>query len=164
MSTACFTASRLSKSRSEVSLIMTENPIKERLYVPRIFSKPRKDGRLGLFQIQIDSTHTNTIHTNTGATNKEGGITWHNQMDYPQKGKNVGRSNYKPPAQVAEEQYERIIKSKLREGYHEIVDEDELLEPELLTQVEEEIPFLLDLENSAPGFRPWKPQNRICCR
>lgn len=139
---------------------MTEIPINERLYLPRFFNKPRKDGRLNLFQISIDRENRHTICTQTGATTKEG-MTWYNHSTYPQKSRNAGKTNYKPPDQVAEEEYQRTILAKLREGYTEIADIDEVLGDKRRVQVTEDIPCLLDLENEAPGFRPWKPQNNL---
>lgn len=126
----------------------------------RTFVKPRDDGNLGVWRIYIDSAFQDTVILHRGVYKKNGEESVIvDRLKYSSR--NAGRSNYKNPEMVAVEQYEKMIREKLGEGYVQSDPEAYARRRKALPRVREELPDFSSLETACPGFRPWKPNNNL---
>lgn len=127
--------------------------------VPKTFYKMRKDGHAAIWIIYIDEDEPDTVQTEHGNYKKNGeSLTMESPLK--QRGRNIGKANYKSPARVAQELYKKLIKSKLAEGYQQVSDMDHIFKSKL-PAVTEEFPYMLSLDEDCPGFRAPKPQNTL---
>lgn len=152
---------------------MFETPPK--YFEPRYFWKRREDGRIGVFITRIDKSKPHIFHTETGSVGSLSDEAKRKRLypvgagsgfmlnNYEHKPNNVGRANEKSASQVCYEAYLRNIKEKRSQGYKEA---DSLIEAmhehrKIVHVRAEELPDLLELPREMPGFRPWKPLNRM---
>jgi ATP-dependent DNA ligase len=128
--------------------------------VPKTFYKMRKDGHAAIWIIYIDANDPDTVRTEHGI-HRENGEGWTAVTPLTQRGRNIGKRNYKSPAMVAQETYKKLVKDKTAEGYKQIADADLIFKTAKLPAATEAFPYMLTLDVECPSFRAPKPQNTL---
>jgi len=107
--------------------------------------KKNQNGKPQFLELTLKGATVSREHGLVGGTTQSTGHTY--------DGVNIGKSNEKPPEQVALEDYLRIIKNKKKEGYVETISQDDL------SALDREEAF--DLDNIPEAFCLSKPVKTI---